>query len=100
MQNAIRYELTILTAPDKHEQAMKEIVDMFTECYDGAEIVKFDNEGTKRLAYSIDEYEYATYTYLVVDLAPNKCPLWCITQDLDRMEGVLRYLAVPPRKLR
>lgn len=87
------YELTVLFHPDLEMNLdpaidkTKGIVESF-----GGKINKEENEGKKRLAYSISGQDFAIYYYLDVSLpadAPAK-----ISSALNITEEVLRYLLV------
>ena len=58
----------------------------------GGEIIKEDNWGKKRLAYSIKHEDFAVYVYFEVKL-PANAPLK-ISNTLNISEEVLRYLLV------
>ena len=86
-----QYELTLLIHPDLEintdsvANKVKELIDA-----NGGKIVKENNEGKKRLAYTIKGQDYAVYYYFEVELgseAPAK-----ISSVLNITDGVLRYL--------
>lgn len=87
------YELTVLFHPDLEMNPdpaidkVKGIIESF-----GGKITKEENEGKKRLAYSISGQDFALYYFLDVSLpadAPSK-----ISSTLNIAEEVLRYLLV------
>ncbi|MBR3204717.1 30S ribosomal protein S6 [Candidatus Saccharibacteria bacterium] len=96
-----QYELTLLIHPDL-EINTDSVVNKVKELIDanGGKIVKENNEGKKRLAYTIKGQDYAVYYYFEVELgseAPAK-----ISSVLNITDGVLRYLlvAVDERRLK
>lgn len=88
------YELTILTVPSKHKEAMDKVIKLLDDNRDYVKIVKFGNEGTKRIPYQVKNHEYATYTYFVLEMDVCKCPPSCLSADLNRIDELLRYLFV------
>lgn len=87
------YELTVLIHPDLEadiETPLKKVRDIITS--NGGEIIKEDNWGKKRLAYSIKHEDFAVYNYFDVML-PAEATLK-ISNTLNITEEVLRYLLV------
>ncbi len=87
------YELTVLIHPDLEVDldAPLETVRTLIKS-NGGEIVKEDNWGKKRLAYRIDNQDFAVYVYMDLNLpadAPQK-----ISNVLNITDKVLRYLLV------
>ena len=85
------YELTILFKADL-EPILKETLKKVRKTikkYEGA-ILKEENDGKKRLAYSINGKEYAIYYYMELDLA-NALD---ISKELNVNDDILRYLLV------
>lgn len=62
------YEITILTKEETTETQIKEIEKAIAK---EAKIVKFDDEGIKRLCYMIDGREKAHYLFYVVETDNN-----------------------------
>ena len=88
-----QYELTVLFHPDL-EMNLKPATDKVKKLIEdnGGKITKEVPEGKKRLAYSIQEQEFAVYHYYEVDLpaaAPAK-----INSVLNITDEILRYLLV------
>ena len=93
------YELTVLFHPDL-EMNLDPALDKVTKIIEsnGGKIVKAENEGKKRLAYSIKTQDFAVYYFFDVQLpaaAPAK-----ISSTLNITDEVLRYilLTVDERK--
>ncbi len=87
------YELTVLVHPDLEadlDKALDKVKALITD--NGGEIVKEDNWGKKRLAYSINREDFAVYVYFDVKL-PAEAPLK-ISNVLNITDEVLRYLLV------
>lgn len=87
------YELTVLFHPDLEmnlEPAMEKIKKLISD--NGGKITKEENEGKKRLAYSIAGQEFAVYYFYELELpatAPAK-----ISSTLNITDEVIRYLLV------
>ena len=87
------YELTVLFHPDLEmniDPALDKVKKIITTS--GGEISKEENDGKKRLAYSISGQDYALYYYFELALpveAPSK-----ISSQLNINDEVLRYLLV------
>lgn len=87
------YELTVLIHPDLEadlEKALKKVRAVITD--NGGKIIKEDNWGKKRLAYSIVKQDFAIYVYFDVSLpadAPQK-----ISNTFNISDEVIRYLLV------
>lgn len=87
------YELTVLIHPDLEvdlDTPLAKIRDIITGA--GGTIVKEDNWGKKRLAYSINKQDFAVYVYMDVAL-PADAPLK-ISNTFNITEELLRYLLV------
>ncbi len=87
------YELTVLLHPDLEidlEAPLKKVRDIITKA--GGEIVKEDNWGKKKLAYSIKKEDFAVYVYFELKL-PADAPLK-ISNTLNITDEALRYLLV------
>ncbi len=87
------YELSVLFHPDL-EMNLDPALDKVTKIIEsnGGKIVKAENEGKKRLAYSIKTQDFAVYYFFDVQLpaaAPAK-----ISSTLNITDEVLRYLLV------
>lgn len=87
------YELTVLIHPDLEtdlEAPLSKVRDIVKKA--GGTIVKEDNQGKKKLAYSINKENFAVYVYMEVEL-PADAPLK-ISNTLNITDEVLRYLLV------
>ena len=87
------YELTVLVHPDLEadlDKALDKVLALVTD--NGGEIIKEDNWGKKKLAYSIRREDFAVYVYFEVKL-PAEAPLK-ISNVLNITDEVLRYLLV------
>jgi len=88
-----KYELTVLIHPDLEtdlEAPLGKVRDIVTKA--GGKIIKEDNWGKKRLAYSIRKEDFAIYVYMECEL-PADAPL-VISNTLNITDDVLRYLLV------
>lgn len=85
------YELTVLfrTELDAKQEIKKitELVEQF-----GGTVVSSEIEGEKRLAYSIDNNDYAIYTYFNIELPDGASAK--LSSTLNIKNEVLRYLLV------
>lgn len=87
------YELTVLLHPDLEmnlDPALDKVRKLITT--NKGEIVKEENDGKKRLAYSIDGQEFAVYYFIDVKL-PAEAPAK-IESTLNITDEVLRHLLV------
>lgn len=86
-----KYELTVLydTEADLVEELDK-VKKIIKE--NGGKILKEQNEGKKRLAYTIMGKDYATYYYIDIELEDSKAV--SISSRLNIEESILRYLLV------
>ena len=87
------YELTVLVHPDLEadlDKTLDKVRALVTD--NGGEIIKEDNWGKKKLAYSIRREDFAVYVYFEVKL-PAEAPLK-ISNVLNITDEVLRYLLV------
>lgn len=96
-----QYELTFLIHPDL-EMNTDTVVNKIKGLIDanGGKVTKEENEGKKRLAYSVRGQEFAVYYYMELELpatAPAK-----ISSVMNITDEVLRYLlvAVDERKIK
>ena len=87
------YELTVLFHPDL-EMNLDPAIDRVKKIIDGqkGKIKKEENEGKKRLAYSINGQDFAVYYYFDLEL-PAEAPAK-ISSTLNITDEVLRYLLV------
>ena len=87
------YELTVLIHPDLEAQIDKTVDELKKLISDnGGKIVKEDNWGKKKLAYTIKKEDFAIYLSLDVEL-PSEAPLK-ISNVLNISDYCLRYLLV------
>ena len=87
------YELTVLIHPDLEvdlDAPLDKVRKLVTD--NGGKIVKTDNWGKKKLAYRINNQDFAVYVALDVEL-PAEAPLK-ISNMLNITDEVLRYLLV------
>ena len=87
------YELTVLVHPDLEanlDTVLDKVRALVTD--NGGEIIKEDNWGKKKLAYSIRREEFAVYMYFEVKLPAEA--LLKISNVLNITDEVLRYLLV------
>ena len=87
------YELAVLIHPDL-EMNLDPALDKVRKTVEsaGGKITKEENDGKKRLAYSINGQDFAVYYYLDLSL-PADAPLK-ISSTLNITEEILRYLLV------
>ncbi len=87
------YELTVVFHPDL-EMNLDPALDKVRKTVEsaGGKITKEENDGKKRLAYSINGQDFAVYYYLDLSL-PADAPLK-ISSTLNITEEILRYLLV------
>ena len=87
------YELTVLVHPDL-EADLDKVLDKVRALVadNGGEIIKEDNWGKKKLAYSINREDFAVYVYFEVKLPAEA--LLKISNVLNITDEVLRYLLV------
>jgi small subunit ribosomal protein S6 len=91
--NVKEYELTVLVHPDLEanlDTVLDKVRALVTD--NGGEIIKEDNWGKKKLAYSIRREEFAVYVYFEVKLPAEA--LLKISNVLNITDEVLRYLLV------
>lgn len=87
------YELSVLYHPDLEtnlDPALTKVKKLIESA--GGKITKEDNDGKKRLAYSINGQDFAVYYYYDLQL-PAEAPLK-ISNTLNITDEVLRYLLV------
>ena len=96
-----KYELTVLFHPDL-EMNLDPALDKVKKLIEsnGGKIVKEENDGKKRMAYSIKAQDFAVYYYFEVELPATA--LTKISSVLNITDEVLRYLlvSVDERKLK
>lgn len=88
-----QYELSVLLHPDLEadlEKPLAKVREIIKSA--GGEITSEDNQGKKRLAYSIEREDFAVYVYFDLNL-PADAPLK-ISNTLNITDEVLRYLLV------
>lgn len=87
------YELTVLINPDLEidlDAPLSRVRDLVKNA--GGEILTEQNDGKKRLAYKINNQDFAIYVYMDVKL-PAEAPLK-ISNTLNITDEILRYLLV------
>ena len=87
------YELTVLFHPDLEmnlDPALDKVKKIIKS--NGGKIVKEENDGKKRLSYTISGQEYAMFYFFDVEL-PSAAPVK-ISNTLNIADEVLRYLLV------
>ena len=87
------YELTVLFHPDL-EMNLDPALDKVKKTIEtsGGKITKEENDGKKKLAYSISGQDFAIYYYFDLSL-PSEAPVK-ISSALNINDEVLRYLLV------
>lgn len=86
------YELTVLVPTELDaEEVRKKITEVIERA--GGLVGKYEYEGKKRLAYTINNQEFAQYTYYELCLPNNNAPTQ-ISTTLNIKDYVLRYLMV------
>lgn len=90
LENATNYELTVLLPVEVDDGEAFEEIKKIVESANGS-VVKYEYEGTKRLAYTINNHEKAQYTYYELYL-PNNDSAVKISSTLNIKDTVLRYL--------
>ena len=87
------YELTVLIHPDL-EMNLDPALDKVKKTVEsaGGKITKEENDGKKRLAYSINNQEFAIYYFADVEL-PAEAPAK-ISSTFNITDEILRYLLV------
>ena len=90
-----QYEIAVLYHPDleidldKAESRVKKIIDD-----NGGKIVKTDNWGKRKLAYTIKKQDFAVYVFYTVDMpAANVAKA---EQTLNITDEVIRFLITKP----
>ena len=87
------YELSVVFHPDLEmniDPALDKVKKIIEQ--NGGKITKEENEGKKRLAYSINGQDFAIYYYFDLEL-PAEAPAK-ISSTLNITDEVLRYLLV------
>lgn len=87
------YELTVLFHPDLEidlEKPLKKLEGIITD--NGGKIVKQDNWGKRKLAYSIKKQDFAVYVLSEVTIAPENASK--VQSLLNITDEVIRYLMV------
>lgn len=87
------YELSVVFHPDLEmnlDPALDKVKKIIEQ--NGGKIAKEENEGKKRLAYSINGQDFAIYYYFDLEL-PAEAPAK-ISSTLNITDEVLRYLLV------
>lgn len=87
-----KHELTVLYDPNCDLEVAKTKVENIISA-GGGKVVKVEDEGKKRVPYSIRGNEYATYVYYEITLPDNGSPAK-ISSTLNITDEVLRYLMV------
>lgn len=87
------YELTVLIHPDLELDLEKPLATLRTLVKDnGGEIIKENNWGKKRLAYTIAKEDFAIYVHFELKLSPSA--ILKISNVLNITDELLRYLLV------
>ncbi len=87
------YELSVLFHPDLEmnlDQALSKAKRIITD--NGGEITKEENLGKKRLAYKINNLDFAVYVYMDVQLPAEAVKK--VQNTLNITDEVIRYLLV------
>lgn len=96
-----RYEFSLLVHPD-YEEALDKVTEKVKKLIadNGGSVIKEENDGKKRMQYTIKGQDFAVYYYMLVEL-PAEAPAK-ITGVLNISDEVLRSMIVSedPRKLK
>lgn len=87
------YELTVLIKENQHSKHYLDKVQEIVEL-GSTKIYLFEDDGIKKLAYSINGEDEAHYYYWEFDTVST--PI-AISKALDNTDGVIRYLLVERR---
>ena len=89
------YEMVVLYHPDLEidiDKALKKVASIIAD--NNGKIVKTDNWGKRKLAYTINKQDHAMYVYYDVELTGESVSK--IESVLNITDEVLRYLIVKP----
>jgi small subunit ribosomal protein S6 len=87
------YELSVLLHPDLEidlEKPLTKVRSLITD--NGGEIVKEENEGKRRLAYRINNEDFAVYVFMDIKLPAEAVRK--VQNTLNITEEVIRFLLV------
>ncbi len=90
-----KYEMTVLYHPDLEmdiEKPLKKIAKLLSD--NDGKIIKQDNWGKRKLAYSINKQDHAVYVYYDIELKSESVAK--VESILNITDEVLRYLIVKP----
>lgn len=90
-----QYEIAVLYHPDLEidlDKASNKVEKIFKD--NGGKIVKTDNWGKRKLAYTIKKCEHAVYVFYTVDLPPQNVAK--IESTLNITDEVVRFLITKP----
>ncbi|MGH7237998.1 MAG: 30S ribosomal protein S6 [Candidatus Saccharimonadales bacterium] len=90
-----QYEVAVLYDPDLEidlEKSEKRIQKIFTD--NGGKVVKSDNWGKRKLAYSIKKAESAIYVFYALELPPKNVAK--VESTLNITGEVIRFLITRP----
>lgn len=88
-----RYEVAVVLHPDLEidmEAPLKRLDDMFKE--HEAAVIRRDEWGKRKLAYTINRQSFGVYVFYVVELSPDAVAK--VEQSLKLNEEVIRHLVV------
>ena len=90
--NSANYELTVLVPTELDPNTVHDKIKGIVERAGGV-VNHYEHDGSKRLAYPINNQEFAQYTYYDLYLPENNCATK-ISTTLNIEDSVLRYLMV------
>ncbi len=91
-----KYELVFLADPRLSDEEAVELTDGYKGLLaeGGAEVVKEESWGKRRLAYPIQKLNEAYYVVLTLEADPADNPFPVVEQRLGQNDKILRYLTV------
>ncbi|AIF67259.1 30S ribosomal protein S6 [Terribacillus saccharophilus] len=88
------YEIMYIVRPDIEEEAKTALVERFNGILtdNGAEIVKVDEKGKKRLAYEINDYRDGYY--FIINLKGNEAAINEFDRQAKFSDDIIRQMAI------
>lgn len=86
----MKYELTVVCKDEAYDKAISKLLNVFEG--DNAKVLKYENEGRKRLAYSIRGREWCTYAHFEIEMDSVNAGI--LSSEIDHIDAILRYLFV------
>jgi small subunit ribosomal protein S6 len=89
-----KYELALVVSPELDEETLAQLVNKVTQWItDGAgQVIKVDNWGKRRLAYTIRKYRDGVYLFVQTEMEPKSVVE--LERNLNIAEPVLRHLVI------